>query len=168
MNKILRTIKHQFGHNKEIYRLLHRRKKDVTRAAKQFQPWDYSYLLKTEREMLRYMRDFYYSNLPIAKDHERVGLICSIMVYLLDVYLNNIELSSKHINEKNARRFMNHTEYMYLLSCRENPICTIDMGENEEPCSFNKHRTTLEELYQIKALTLYHKMRERYLKEIWD
>lgn len=122
-------------------------------------PWDYSYLLEIEKRKFKEMAA-YFSKSQLTVGWEFQVRNCELCVKLLDIILEKDQdyLSwlhhnygvgarkqafGKHINIKNATRFMH-------------PSCNYE------------YATMRVELRRMKAWYLYHKIRLYYMQTLWD
>ena len=153
--------------------------KSLKRSCKYFKlmwsnyPWDYSYLLRLEREKLKDMYK-YFSHADITVNEWIHARDCKLAISLLDIILeddssfdiylpNGAKLSErkyvilKYVNDYNIDRFLDRDicKKYRIESSKKN-------GDNSFPI------ITRDELRIAKAWNLYCKLREYRLMTWWD
>lgn len=107
------------------------------------QPWDHWYIYKLEREKLAHIKWFFESKYADTI-HNRDIRELDTCVSLLDIFLE--DKKPERINFHNYKRFIPKCCHGLLDFFKEYP----------------------EELYKLKALYLYHKIRNKYTLNWWD
>lgn len=125
--------------------------KSVIKAANQFQPWDYGFILDMERAALEHMAD-YIKNKGIHVNADRDAERIKLTIKLLDIAINNtcefelVDSGIIYVNTRNKHRYFRKdliSEQCYNL------ISNITIREE-------------------KAWYLYCKMREYWFRTFWD
>ena len=153
--------------------------KSLKRSCKYFKlmwsnrPWDYSYLLRLEREKLRDMYE-YFSNANIIEDEWIRARDCKLAIALLDIILEDDSsfdiylpigmkpskskyVILKYVNDYNIDRFLNRE------ICKRYRIESSKRNKNNDIAII-----TRDELRIAKAWNLYCKLREYRLMTWWD
>lgn len=107
------------------------------------QPWDYWYIYKLEREKLAHVKWFFESKYTDTIHNHDIHEL-DICISLLDIFLEGKK--PEHINFHNYKRFIPKCSHGLLDFFKEYP----------------------EELYKLKALYLYHKIRNKRTLNWWD
>ena len=136
-------------------------------------PWDYSYLLRLEREKLKDMYK-YFSTADIIEDEWVLARDCKLAIALLDIILGDDSsydvyfaegakigegryVIRKYVNDYNIDRFL-HPDI-----CKKYRIESTKKNKNNNlPIIFR------DELRVEKAWNLYCKLREYNLRSWWD
>lgn len=158
----------------------------MKRVFEKYRWWDYSYLLNMEREIWKHWFEVYSNSnkYNVCGLSPRRPLIAKLALKLLEaidgsiieqvnpeddvkwekcggddegyVKLTHIPeyrlKKGNYVNVKNARRFLTPGQYNFMFG-----------KENPDTMAFK-----LQDLYEIKAWHLYHRLREQYLQYMWD
>lgn len=127
-------------------RLRKSKNKKLIKSAMKFQPWDFGFNLKIEKEMLNRMYEFYSSDKPVAVESERVAREVKLAIKLLEIIMEEDSAVSwggldnpnkwtlvKYINIKNASRFGISFEL-------EEPLMRDDLRQAKAWYLYNKLR----------------------------
>lgn len=127
----------------------------MKRVFENYRWWDYFYMLDMEYEIWKHWLEVYSNEekYHVCGDVPNRKLIAKIAISLLDIVNGNrgiIMQSNVYVNTKNANRFLNQT---YIDS-------HIDNGEYDG--------YIYDDIYEAKAWHLYNRLREQYLRRMWD
>lgn len=126
--------------------------KNVVKAALNFRPWDYGYILDIEKESFKRLKKGMVSHVGSERDAERIQLAVNLLSIINEEDKKYDYIRDKmlvHVNKKNFKRFFIEREY---------PIS--ESFYNSEIFKYN--------LRQEKAWYLYNKLRLYHMREWWS
>lgn len=126
--------------------------KNVVKAALNFRPWDYGFLLDIEREALIRLKEGMKNHVGSERDAERIQLAVNLLAIINEDNTQYDYIKDKmlvYVNKKNFKRFLTKQEYSISESFQNSEV-------------FKCY------LRQQKAWYLYHKLRFYFMQTWWD
>ena len=141
--------------------------KQLLRLAERFHPWDFSYLIQIEKQMLKQMQQ-YHEKSNIIVDNPKIARQIKWALRLLDIADGTN--SAFHINGTlyidNNGIIGRNPNYRTWIDTYVNANNYKRFWDIPDPNWDNPH--TLDYLRQLKAWYIYNKIRYYYLQTWWD
>lgn len=126
--------------------------------------FDYSYLFSLELDKLRNMRDFIAAK-GMSIHHRYTAQTIDRAIRVLGAYLNEDTFTYHHKNDIDGDAYWwAAAEYKCLVNVNLKNIHRFI----KHPAAIKDAKAHPHELYHVKALSLYHKLREHYMTTWWD
>ena len=125
--------------------------------------FDYSYLLALELDKLRNMRDFIAAK-GMSIHHRYTAQTIDRAIRVLEAYLNKDTFTYHCKTDIDGNAYWGEGEYKCLVNVNLKNIHRFI----KHPDAVKYAEDQPHELYHVKALSLYHKLREHYMATWWD